>query len=483
MWFLGLCISCGISLKNIDNNVIYLQSYFNHYQYQAISISLNTSNNLLEIPTKPEEVKLQVNQPITLKQALDLAYKNNHELQVALLTLERSRFTLREREADAGVYPTISLSTDITHQRLAEGQLQQQLLRQQFNNPSEREFNFPSNSDTGVSSFSARVQLNQNLKPGTSRRKQAEQEIIMNELEVERLFEEIRLNVTIEYYDLQQADEQVHIAQSAVENALVSLQNAEALERAGVGTRFDVLRAQVNLANAQQDLTNTISQQQIARRQLATRLNLPHTINISAADTVQIEGLWKISLEETIILAFQNRPELQQYLALRNIAQRQTSTPDANYNFFVNYNLYDQLNDRIAVTDGYFLGINISKTTFNGGVTSARVAQAKVNIAIAETQFAEQVNQIRFQVEQAFFDQKANLENVQTANVALEQAREALRLARVQFQAGVRTQTDVINSEQDLTRVEGNRIMAILNYNRALASLQRAVSGNNKSKK
>nr|WP_083866311.1 TolC family protein [Calothrix sp. PCC 6303] len=57
------------------------------------------------------------------------------------------------------------------------------------------------------------------------------------------------------------------------------------------------------------------------------------------------------------------------------------------------------------------------------------------------------------------------------------EAKEALTLARLRFNAGVGTQTDVIASETELTRSEGNRIRAILDYNRALGGLQRAVSG------
>lgn len=71
---------------------------------------------------------------------------------------------------------------------------------------------------------------------------------------------------------------------------------------------------------------------------------------------------------------------------------------------------------------------------------------------------------------------QSNLENVQTTNVALEQAKEALRLGRLRFQAGVGTQTDVINAQNDLIKAEGKRVQAILNYNRALAQLQRAVT-------
>ncbi|GBE93228.1 outer membrane efflux protein [Nostoc cycadae WK-1] len=51
-----------------------------------------------------------------------------------------------------------------------------------------------------------------------------------------------------------------------------------------------------------------------------------------------------------------------------------------------------------------------------------------------------------------------------------------MNIARIRYQAGVGTQTEVIEAENDLTRAEGNRVTAILDYNRALANLQRAVS-------
>ena len=70
----------------------------------------------------------------------------------------------------------------------------------------------------------------------------------------------------------------------------------------------------------------------------------------------------------------------------------------------------------------------------------------------------------------------SNLKNVETSNLGLEEARESLRLARLRFQAGVGTQTDVIREQNALTIAEGDRVSAILGYNRALASLQRAIT-------
>ncbi|MEI6444410.1 MAG: TolC family protein [Nostocales cyanobacterium ELA583] len=435
---------------------------------------LNPSPNPLFYPTKAEEVKVQGTQPISLLQALELAKRNNNDLQVSVLKLEQSKSVLRE--AQAAFMPSVDLSGDITNSRSASQTLGVDQSRK--NNPLAI-IDDPASTTT----FSGTAQIRYDLYTSGRRKastQEAEERIRVQELDVERQSEEIRLNVSTAYYNLQQADENVRISQSAVENAQASLKDAVALERAGVGTRFDVLRSQVNLANSQQDLTNATSQQQIARRKLAPLLNLSQTTTVTASDPVKLAGLWQQPLEQSIVLAYQNRPELQQNLAQRNISEAQRKQALASLGPQVSlvgrYNLLDQFDDGVSVSDGYSVGVQATLSLYDGGAAKAKAAQSKTNIAIAETQFSEQRNQIRFQVEQAYSTQASNLENVQTSNVALEQAKESLRLARLRFQAGVGTQTDVINALNDLTRSEGNRVKAILDYNRALTELQRYVT-------
>ncbi|MBD2570315.1 TolC family protein [Anabaena lutea] len=417
----------------------------------------NSNPNPLLFPTRPEEVKIQENVPITLIQALELAQRNNQELQVVKLELERSRSALKE--AQSALFPSLGVNGSVTNN--GDG--------------------FLNNSSSPSTSFNSQAQLSYNLYTSGNREasiRAAEEQLRIDELDVENRLLEIRLNVSTEYYDLQQADEQVRINQSSVENSQASLRDAQARQQAGVGTRFDVLQTQVNLANSLQNLTNSISQQQIARRRLATRLSLPQSINISAADPVELAGLWQQPLEETIIQAFQNRPELQQVLAQRNISEQQRRQalsqlgPQISLN--ASYSLLDRYNDSVSVSDGYSLGLQASLNLFDGGAARARAAQSKANIAIAETQFSSQRNQIRFDVEQYYLQLQSNLDNVQTSSVAINQAKEALSIARLRFQAGVGTQTEVISAENDLTIAEGNRVTAILNYNRALANLQRS---------
>ena len=434
---------------------------------------LNPNPNPLQFPTRPEEVRILGTQPITLQQAFELARRNNRQLQVAELTLRRSTAFLREQQA--ALFPTLTTSQGI--QRDQSAGIQQGVAQAAARGePS-------TGQDIATTGYNGNFTLSYNLFTSGARRariRAAEGQLRFDQLDVERQFEDLRLNVSNDYYNLQGSDQQVRISQEAVRNAQASLRDAQALEQAGVGTRFDVLRAQVQLANRTQDLTNALSQQRINRRQLATRLSLTQSLDISAADPVQIAGLWNLPLEDSIVVALKNRAELEQQLTQRNISEQNRRAALANlgpqFSLSASYNLLDSFEDGVSVSDGVAVGGSVSVNLFDGGASRARAAQEEANIAIAETNFAEQRNQVRFAVEQGYSELQSNFANIQTATVALEQARESLRLARLRFQAGVGTQTDVINSENDLTIAEGNRVTAILDYNRALATLQRSIS-------
>lgn len=437
------------------------------------SESLNPSPNPLLFPTQPEEVQIQSTQSITLQQALELARRNNRELQTAQLTLERERAALQE--ALAAEFPTAGVSADFSRTDSAQAEL---LNRRQANNPQ-----FLGDQSPVSASFNTALELSYDLytagrRPATIRA--AEEQVRFQQLEVERLSEQLRLNVTNAYYDLQEADAQVEITRAAVTDAAQSLRDAQLLERAGLGTRFDILQAQVSLANANQDLTRSISQQRIRRRQIVQLLSLAQSVEVSAADPIEVAGQWNLSLEQSIILAYKNRSELEQQLVQRDINEQQRRIalaairPQASLS--ASYNILGVLNDNEGPADGLTLGARLRWNFFDGGAARARAEQAKKNIAIAETRFANQRNQVRFEVEQAFYQLNANAQNIQTSSFALVQAEESLRLARLRFQAGVGTQTDVINQQTSLTRARVNQLTAILDYNRALAALQRAIT-------
>lgn len=479
--FIGISTSMTFSLfwvreitaePSITNSPSPSKNSDSHSQGYLEPIKLDQKADPLQLPTKPEEVKLQIVQPITLEQAILIAQEHNRELQIAERTLQRNQAALRQVQATQ--LPALNLETEFANERDAKDTLDEL---------KKGEVEQTGNLLTG------KLELSYDLFNGGRRSAKisaAEALVRSDQLEVTRLKEQVRLEISNAYYDLQEASEQVRITQAATQNAQKSLIDAEALEKGGRVSKYDILKSRVQLANAEQEFVQAQSALEIARRQLLPLLGLVQSIDFTTSDPVQPQGQWQQSLEESIILAFKNRPELEQQLSQRQISEQQRtialSETQPQIGLFANYQVRDNLSDRFNTVDGYAVGIRLRWNLFDGGAALAGAQQEEANKAIAETRFVDTRNQIRFQVERAYKTLQANTRNIKTSEFALKQAKEGLEIARLQFKAEVATQLDVIVAENELTRAEVNRIKSILNYNRALAALQRAVSNRNSSK-
>ncbi len=461
---------------------------------------VNPKAKALLFPTKPEEVKLLGVQPITLQQALNLAERNNRDLAIARLQIDQGQAAVRENEAS--LYPTLDLQSSFSRSQSAGSEISVQTsrIRAIRSAGGSRSFaealspeTFRLNGNTTSTVFDTTLQLNYNIFTSGQRSgqiKASKQQLRGLELQYERTFEQLILDVTDDYYSLQDADEQVAINEAAVTSGLSNLRDAEAQERAGLGTRFDVLRAQVQLANNTQQLTNSKGNRDIRRRQLAQRLSLSEVVGVVTGEEVQKASILQplatpdgrlAPLENLIILAYNNRVELQEQLIQRDLSETQRKVALAALGPTVSlrgqYGVEKQFEQPVSgLADGYSLSVTAQWRLFDGGRARANAQQQSISGLIAEERFAQARNQVRFQVEQAHSNILANAASIDTTEQAVRQAEEALRLAILRFQAGVGTQTDRINAESDLTRARGNRISAIIGYNRSLAQLRRAVS-------
>ncbi|OIP68357.1 MAG: hypothetical protein AUK43_15955 [Oscillatoriales cyanobacterium CG2_30_40_61] len=449
------------------------------------------SSDPLYRPTLPEQVNIEETVPVTLQQAIDLAIRNNESISIAQLQVEQSLATLRESQA--ALYPSLvfrsGFSRNVSAAEDLQVRAQNRALRvDRFNGvqgADQRQFQTRYGTYSFDNSFQLQYDLGINGLRG-ARIKASEEQLRILELRLETALEEVRFNVARAYYNLQEADAAVEIQAAAVRNSQKSLDDAEALERAGVGTRFEVLQARVTLANNQQDLTNSRRSQLQSRRELVALLNIDENTNLLAADPIALAGAWDLTLEETIVQAYQNRAELEEQLAERDRAQQLRRAALAatrpNVTVGATYNLLGRINDNQdyrAVrgwADGYDAQVQLSWNFFDGGAAKAQARQRELDIGIADERFNQLLNQIRLDAERAYYDLQANFDNIQTSSLGVEEATEALRLARLRFQAGVGTQLEVINQETDLTRAQNRLLNAIISYNRALSALQRAVS-------
>lgn len=445
---------------------------------------LDPDPNPLLFPTLPEEVELVGTQPITLRQAVELAIRNNPTLRQAQFELERSQADLRRTQA--AERPTLDATANFTQSgNEATSRVPETVTDQAGNevpNPNPdaggivRQYNDSTALGTGL-------ELNYSIY--TSGRvpalvEAARSQVRLQQLEVERQTEQLILETIGDYYDLQQAGAQVNIFQANLNQAEQSLRDALALERAGVGTRFDVLQAEVDVANARQRLTQQLSDLEVSRRELVQRLNLSQTVNVSAADPIEVAGVWDLTLEESIVQAYKNRVELEQQLVQREIAQQNRRAALAQLGPQVGlqgaFNLNSNLDNDAALEYSYQVALVASLALYDGGEARAQADREESNISIAESEFENVRDQIRLDVERGYSQLNASFANIQTTALAVEQATEALRLARLRFQAGVGTQTDVLRQQSVLAEAQVNNLSAILDYNRSLAVLQRAIS-------
>ncbi|NJL89671.1 MAG: TolC family protein [Coleofasciculaceae cyanobacterium SM2_1_6] len=319
---------------------------------------LNPSNNPLLFPTIPEEVLVDINEPITLEQAVILARRNNPLVSQAQVAIERAEARLRETYASE--FPTGTVTFDFTRSESASARLS-----------ADRQAEITGvRQGIGSTSAQANLQLDYNLYTGGRRPATislAAAQLRNAQLALEAQLVQLRLDVANDYYSLQQANSQLIITRASVEQAQVSLRDAQNRERAGVGTRFEVLQAEVALANAAQDERNAVAQQSIASRQLAQRLNLPQTVTI-VADEINALGDWPLNLEESIVLAFKNRAEIeQQLLEIEQAeAQQRIATADTlpQVNLFANYGVVGNLGDGANTAGGGSVGIRAQWTFF-----------------------------------------------------------------------------------------------------------------------
>ncbi|MEA5480523.1 TolC family protein [Pseudanabaena galeata UHCC 0370] len=423
----------------------------------------------LVVPTTPSQVKLDITKPVSLAELLDLVEKTNSDAIRARIVIERARAVLQEAETLRS--PTVTGSVQYSYSDSAQVRLNSinnnTPLGKTTSNPLTGTIGVDYNIfDSGAKDAAIRI---------------AENNLRIAEADLSRIRQNIRLSIVSGYYNLQNTDETIRIQRKAVENAERSLKDTKARERAGVGTKFDVLQSEVQLANAKQDLLNAEAAQLVARRELSRQLNYPAIVEITAADKIAPVPEWKLPIEETILLAVRNRAELDIRKLEREVARDRANSSLAQLgprvNLFGNFNTASEFTSGSGIGVGYQVGARLDWNLYDGGRAVAQVNQFKADQAIAETRFEQDARQARYDVEESYINQRSRFQQIETATKAVASAEEALRLARLRLDAGVGTQLEVITAESDRTRAEVNRLQAIIGYNQSRANLERAISG------
>ena len=432
----------------------------------------------LGLPVKPIQVRIQELRPISLRQAVNLAEVNNPSLKAVASQVEQAQSNLRAEMALW--YPNLSLSSSaLPSYRGGESSTADRNIPNSLNR-----------TTTSIWQMEASLQASWRLIDPTRTPTIAAARDQFEKAKNQYLIalRDLRLQVAQSYLDLQQADDGVRIGQESVRASLVSLRDAKARFQAGVATKLEVLQAETQLARDQQVLTGFLAAQEIGRRLLASQLDLPQTITPTASDPSLVLGVWRPSLQESIVAAYAFREELDQALLDISIAnsnanaQLARSQPFLNIvnslttgrsSGFTNQGANEDFSGRYAWNVDNSVGLTFRWDFFDGGAARARYRQNKQLAQENVFRFADRRDTIRKDVEESFYELEKNNRNITTTAQEVLSARESLRLARLRFQAGVTTQREVVDTQRDLTQAEVRYSSAISDYNKRLVELQR----------
>ena len=307
-------------------------------------------------------------------------------------------------------------------------------------------------------------------------------------LELEGIINQQLLAVRTQFYAVLLAKEKIGVQEESVTLLEQQLKDAQSRLSAGTVSNFEVLRAEVALANGQPPLIQARNDYRIALEQLRQVLGLVGLSGPNASQAPEVVGALEVGqparyqLADALAAAGANRPELRRLVRLQEAGEQNVKANRAGYLPEVDLvGGYDWVRNPVLSgawsnrLEGWTAGVQAQWNLFDGRATAGRVVQARSQLEQTKLSLAETTLSIEVQVRQAYSALVEAWELVQASVKTAEQAQEALRLANVRYGAGTATQLDVLTSQVALTEARLNQLQANYGYNVALAALRQAM--------
>lgn len=406
----------------------------------------------------------QPSDALTLEEAVQLALRHNRAVQISERSVEKSRNAVREARGNA--LPQIQGNATYTRfDQVATARFGPQPIRL-----------------GNIENRTARITLTQVVDiSGIVRTavRAASVFVSISELEYERTRNDTILQVVQAYQGVARADEFVRVAEEALKNAQERLRLVRAQVDAGVAAQFDLLRAETAVAQAEQALLNARNQRELAAAALNNLLGRDLNTPVQVVKPTELPPLQEVALETLTQQAHASRPEIlaaerSVELARVNIRNAQRGAlPSLLLTGQADFNLNTSpFNPRRETYTGVVV---LSVPIWDSGITRAREAQARDDLEIAQLRLQQAKESVALEVRRAYLNLQDAQKRLAVAQKGLEQATEALRLARVRFEAGVSPQLEISDAELAFTQAQTNLVNAQFDYLDAYAALQRAI--------
>ena len=291
--------------------------------------------------------------------------------------------------------------------------------------------------------------------------------------------------VKMQFYQIVVNRELVSVNEQSVHLLEAQLKDQQNRFEAGTVPRFNVLQAEVALYNQLPLLIAAQNNLRIAKITLAKTLGLDFQPRRGESPPLEVAGEMpyiprSINLANAIELGKERRPFLKQ--ARANVLNQKEQVRAAAGQYlptitttgggeWVSSPINSSWHD---ISKGWIAQVQGTVPIWDSGAIAGQVIQQRALLSEAKITYEDDVRQVELEIQQAYSNLRQFREQVQSQEKNVEQAEEALRLAKARLDAGAGTQLDVLNAQVQLLTAQSTRLQALFGYNSALAEFDRA---------
>ena len=413
------------------------------------------------------EEDIDLSQPLTLEQCIDIAEKRSAGMRTAKLNLIQGDMNVKD--AVSQYLPQIT----------TDG-------RYQFTD----DIDFGWERENYNASIAAQYVIwDHGRREGTLAQARLGQEAEYKRFD--RTGQSLTYSIITAYYDLLKAEKLIDVDRQLLEQSKQNVEKVTAFVELDIAIEADISTARVQQATDELAVINDMHNVELAKANLAVLMGLPPNAPINVVDSPDYEKYMQagigevadIQIEDAVAQAFAKRPELAEMranqdalewgLTLARLDLWPKITADCGYNVA----LSDYLRQRDALKShkSWNVSARVSYPIFDGGRTRRTVQRADIAMGKLNESAAELERNVALDVHQAYLNLEWSRKSLDIARVQVEDARISLDVAQARYDLQMIILLELLDAQSRYAGAVTNQVKAFYSYKVAEGTLDRAM--------
>ncbi len=390
--------------------------------------------------------------PLTLQNAISIALSRHPDIKAAEGNVEIGKS--RVGQAQSGYYPSIMLNSGVSRYSSPQG--------------------------GGDSNFTASIGLSQNIYDFGKREGKLDIErfnLSSYDRDLVHAKTQVAFNVKKAYYSALQAKSALSVAREVVKQYEEHLKKAKGFYDTGLKPKYEVTKAEADLANARVNMLKAENGLKIAMVALKNAIAMPDAADFELQEE-SIKTWHSESIDILVQKAMTNRQDMQSLIQRARAQLRRIDLEKAGYYPTITGSLnYGISGDRLPFEKSWTIGASLTVPLFSGFQTKFQIKEAQAALLVIQSQIEALQQKIALEVKQAYLNATEAWQRIEAARSLVKYAEQNLELAMGRYNVGIGNPIEVTDALTVYANAKSAYINAQYDYNVALSEIERVTGG------